>query len=150
GIDGSVYIGENDSDTIYRARDLNADHDAQDPGEVSVWYQSRPGFAIPSPNGIGIDATGAVYIVTAGISSQGIPAAVYRTVDLDGDGAAMGEGEVSLWLDSATLVPGSSAFHITFIGDVAYIADLRGGQPDAILRAHDADGNGVISADEIT
>ncbi len=150
GIDGSVYIGEGDSDTVYRARDLNGDGDAQDAGEVTVWFQSTPEHRMPSPNGIGFDLAGAVYIVTAGVSSQGIPASVFRTADLDNDGAATGKGEISLWLESSALIPGSSAFQIAFIGDAAHIADLRGGNPDAIMRARDTNGNGFISEDEVT
>jgi hypothetical protein len=148
-IDGSVYVGEGDSDTVYRVRDLNGDGDAQDKGEVVVWFRSTPEFPIPSPNGIGFDSTGAVYILTAGVASIGVPTAVFRTVDTDGDGTATGAGEVTLWLDAPALIGASTPFELSFIGDVAHFGDLRGGAADAIIRAHDADGDHTISAGEL-
>ena len=146
--DGSIYFGDGDTDAVYRLRDFNRDGDALDAGEAQVWYASQAGLEIPSPNGIAFDAAGAVYILTAGTAS--FPDRVIRTIDVDGDGSATGVGEASMWLDTAALVPATSAFEMSFVGDVAFFADLRGNQSDAIMRAFDANADGVIGGDEVT
>ena len=148
-IDGSIYVGEGDSDTVYRLRDLNGDGDVQDPGEVTVWRTSTPKMLMLTPNGVACDSSGAVYITSAGVLSLGNPSVVYRTVDLDGDGAADSEGETTVWLDITGTTGVSSPFEIAFIGDTAFIADLRSGETDTIFIARDLDKSGHISADEL-
>jgi hypothetical protein len=138
---------------VYRLRDLNGDGDANDLGEANVWFSDAgnvEGLRLATPNGLAAraDDRGAIYVVNAGVSAQGIPGAVFRTIDLDGDGDANDAGESSVWFDLAGLVVGSTPFEISFIGATAFIADLLGGSPDAVIRAGDADASGQIDSTE--
>ncbi|MEM6489464.1 MAG: Ig-like domain-containing protein [Pseudomonadota bacterium] len=149
--DKAVYAADGSSDTVYRLVDANNDGDAQDAGEARVWFSAAnaSGLTLPTPNGIAEGSDGAIYIVNAGTGSA--PAdAVYRTVDLNGDGDAEDAGEASLWLDLQSVIPNSSAFDIAFIGDVAFVNDSAGGDPNVVLRIEDVDGSGGITPDEVT
>ena len=144
---GAVFYGDGDTDRVYRLFDGNLDADALDQGEAIVWFTDSESTPLPTPNGIAEGTDGAIYIVNAGTGSS--PAdVVYRTIDLNGDNDALDEGESSVWLDLTILNPSSSAFDIEFIGDVAYISDLVGGDDDVIYRAEDLDGNGTVEANE--
>jgi len=147
--DGYVYYGDGGSHAVYRLRDLNGDGDAQDAGEASVWFSEAEnyyGFIVTNPNGLCQDETGATYVLHVGTTS--LPDAIFRTVDLNGDGDANDENEATLWMDTQNLITSSSAFSLVFIGTTAYLADLVGGDPDAIFRAEDLDGSGTIDAGE--
>ncbi|MEM9782188.1 MAG: Ig-like domain-containing protein [Pseudomonadota bacterium] len=149
--DGAVYMGDGTTDTVYRLLDGNNDGDANDAGEAGIWFSgaNAGGLTLPTPNGIAEGGDGAIYIVNAGTGSA--PAdAVYRTVDLNGDGDAEDAGEATLWLDLQTVVPSSSAFEIAFVGDVAFVNDSAGGDSNVVLRIEDLDGSGAITADEVT
>ncbi|MBX3407685.1 MAG: hypothetical protein KF869_13075 [Phycisphaeraceae bacterium] len=151
--DRTVYIADGDTDTVYALRDNNADGDANDPGEARVWFgtgaANHAGLVMLVPNGLSGRAgdLGAIYICNAGVGSAPDDA-VYRTIDLNGDGDANDEGEATLWFNAWANVPNSSPFEICFVGDAAYMADLRGGDPDAILRLRDADTSGAVEAGE--
>lgn len=147
--DRHVFCGDGGSDTVYRLIDLNGDRDAQDEGEAAVWFSAAGndgGFGLSSPGGCWQREDGSVYLLTAG--AGGANDAIYRTADLNADGDAEDAGEATLWMDTQTLVSNSSAFELVFIGDVAFFADLVGGDPDAIYRAEDTDGSGAIEAGE--
>lgn len=158
---GHVYIADGGSDSVYRLSDNNADGDAQDINEANIWFSeaNEGGLTLPTPNSIYEADDNALYIVNAGTGSRPNDA-IYRTVDLNADGDANDIGEASVWLDLSTLasetlgagIPDnkSSAFDITFIGNVAYIADLVGGEADTIFRASDTNNNGYIDANELT
>jgi len=145
----SLFYGDGDTDSVYRLKDLNLDGDALDEGEASVWFTDSEQTPLPTPNGIAQGSDGAIYIVNAG--SRVTPAdVVYRTADLNRDGDALDEGESSVWLDLQSINPASSAFDIEFIGDVAYISDLVGGDDDVIYRAEDIDGSGTVEQSEVS
>ena len=150
--DGAVFIGDGDTDTVYRLIDLNRDGDANDVGESAVWFSGEDnaaGFTLPTPNGIAEGPDGAIYVVNAGVRSAPQDA-IYRTEDLNGDGDANDEGEATMYLDLSALVPSSSAFDISFIGDRGYLTDSRGFETDAIYTFRDDDGSGVIEEDELS
>ena len=150
--DGSVFYGDNPTDSVYRLVDRNGDGDAQDAGEAKVWFSAAgnaAGFVMPTPNGVSVGADGAVYIVNAGVVSGPVDDVVYRTVDRNRDGDAQDAGEAKVWLDLQTLNPTSSAFEISFTGEIAYITDTNGSAPDTIYRAVDSDRSGRIEADEV-
>jgi hypothetical protein len=148
--DRAVYVGDGSADAVLRLVDLNGDRDAQDAGEASIWFSAdgnAGGLDLATPNGVWQADDGAVYIVTAGTSTT--VDAIYRTVDLNDDGDAEDAGEATVWLDTQTLVPDSSAFELVFIGAAAYFTDPQGGAPDAVIRAEDSSGDGTIQADEL-
>ncbi len=150
--DGAVYIGDGTTDSVYRLFDLNRDGDANDEGESSVWFSgadNAAGFTLPTPNGIAEGPDGAIYVVNAGSRSVP-PDAIYRTEDLNGDGDANDKGEATVYLDLSQLVPSSSAFDISFIGDRGYLSDTRGFETDAIYTFRDDDGSGTIEAEELS
>ncbi|MEM6637873.1 MAG: Ig-like domain-containing protein [Pseudomonadota bacterium] len=149
GSDLAAYVGDGGSDTVWRLVDGNGDGDALDAGEATAWFTSAnaSGLTLPTPNGIAEGPDGAIYIVNAGTGSQPTDA-VYRTIDLNGDGDADDAGESSIWIDLQTLIPSSSAFDISFVGDVAFVNDTAGGSPNVIWRLEDVNGDGSISIDE--
>lgn len=157
--DKSVYVGDGSTDAVYRLQDLNRDGDANDAGEAAVWFDASnaSGLSTVTPNGIAEGSDGAIYITNAGVSSSPQDA-VYRTVDLNGDGDANDEGECTVWLDMQTIIqasgevlgPAAVPFDISFDGDVAYINDLTGAFDDIIHRVEDTNGDGVITPDEVT
>jgi hypothetical protein len=148
--DGTVYAGDGDSDSVYALRDMNGDGDANDAGEARLWFSSANAGGLPfvTPNGVAEGADGALYLVNAGVIAGPVDDLVYRTVDLNADGDANDAGEATVWLDLQTLNAKSSAFDINFIGDVAYVSDTNGADPDTIYRIEDLDGDGVIEAGE--
>jgi len=147
---GDVFAGDGATDTVYRLRDRNGNNDAQDAGEASVWFSSdnANGYTLQTANGVAVGGDGAVYIVEADTVGNPNGDAVYRTVDLNGDGDANDAGESSIWLDLTALAPSSSPFEITFDGDAAFITDTAGGNP-RIYRAEDLDGDGTVENGEV-
>jgi alpha-tubulin suppressor-like RCC1 family protein len=149
--DGAVYVGDGDTDTVWRLVDGNNDGDANDAGEATAWLTpaNAAGVSTVTPNGIGEGPDGAIYIVNAGVSSRPQDA-IYRTEDLNGDGDADDAGETTVWLDLQTVVATSSPYDLSFVGDTAYLIDPSGSAEDTIFAIRDADGNGTISTDEVT
>ena len=149
--DKSVYIGDGTSDTVYRLKDRNNDGDAQDAGEAEVWFsaENAGGLSTVTPNGIAEGADGAIYISNAGTSSAPQDA-IYRTVDLNGDGDANDAGEATVWLDVQTIIDTAVPFDLSFDGNVAYLNDLTGFATDVIYRIEDLNGDGTIQTGEVT
>lgn len=148
--DKSVYVGDGNTDAVYRLVDSDEDGDANDAGEAQIWFSgaNAEGLTLPTPNGIAEGPDGAIFVVNAGTGSAPTDA-IYRTEDLNGDGDAQDAGEARLWLDLSTVIPTSSAFDISFVGDVAFINDTAGGEPNVVLRIEDIDDSGDISPDEV-
>ena len=94
--DKSVYVGDGTADAVYKLNDKNDDGDAQDEGEAQVWFSddNAAGFSTVTPNGIYEGPDGAIYITNAGTRSAPQDA-IYRTVDLNGDGDANDAGEAT-------------------------------------------------------
>ena len=108
-----------------------------------MWFSSANagGHPLVTPNGIADGPDGAIYVVNAGVSSTPQDA-IYRTVDLNGDGDANDAGEATVWLNLQSVNAASSAFDLSFIGGVAYLTDTNGGTPDTVYRIEDKNGDG--------
>ncbi|HEY7687383.1 MAG TPA: hypothetical protein VH835_01745, partial [Dongiaceae bacterium] len=147
---GTVYVGDGDTDSVYALRDMNGDGDANDIGEAHLWFSAAnaEGRPLVTPNGIATGADGALYVVNAGVVAGPVDDVIYRTVDLNKDGDANDLGESSVWLNIQTLNAKSSAFDLAFIGNVAYLTDSNGADPDTVYRIEDLDHDGVIEAGE--
>ncbi len=148
--DGTVFAGDGDTDSVYALRDMNGDGDATDAGEASPWFSDANAAGLPfvTPNGIATGPDGALYVVNAGVIAGPVDDVIYRTVDLNSDGDANDLGEATVWLDLQTLNAKSSAFDLSFAGNVAYVADTNGADPDTIYRIEDLDGDGTIETGE--
>ncbi|MEM1368295.1 MAG: PEP-CTERM sorting domain-containing protein [Cyanobacteria bacterium P01_H01_bin.15] len=143
---GPLYAGDGNTDAVYRLIDLNNNANALDPGEATVWFSAADnagGLPFLTPNGLGEDSRGGIYIVTADTGGTPTGDFVYRTEDLNNDGDANDAGEASIWLDLQALNSASSAFEISFINDVAFITDTAGGSP-RVYRAEDINQDNVI------
>lgn len=93
--DGTVYVTEISNDAIYALHDLNGDGDADDAGEITVFFDgtNASGFPIPQAYGITIDAIGRVYLAVNNASSPAGPDRILRLQDLNGDGDAQDANE---------------------------------------------------------
>lgn len=151
--DGSVLVTDGGNDSVYRIRDTDGDGNAQGAGEAQIWFSAAAnagGYRLNTPNGVAEGDDGAIYVTEADTSGSPTGDKVFRTVDLNGDGDANDEGEASVWLDLGARSRVSVPFDIAFIGDTAYVADTDGANPDLIYAARDANGDGVVSQDELT
>lgn len=149
---GHVYANDGGNKAVYRLYDRDGDGNANGQHEANLWFSAADnagGYGLGLPNGVAEGADGAIYVTSGPFHHHETaePARVYRTVDLDGDGNANGAGEVSVWLDFSDLTASSSPFEISFIKDTAYVVDSASG---TVFRARDADGDGRVSADEVT
>jgi hypothetical protein len=150
---GAVFIGDGDTDSVYRLRDSDGDGNAQSEGEASVWFSgsaNASGYRLNTPNGIAEGPDGAIYVVEADTSGSPTGDWVYRTEDLNGDGDANDEGEATQWLNLKAINASSSPFEIRFDGDTAFIIDSAGATSNVIYSARDSDGNGVVDDSEVT
>lgn len=99
GPDGAIYYsdigaGGPIAKGVYKAQDLNLDGDANDPGEVTLWWV--PPFTNAAWFGMAFDAAGYLYLANQGASSRSI----YRAFDADASGS-IGAGEQQLFYTSA-------------------------------------------------
>lgn len=150
--DGSVLLGDGDTDSVYRVRDNNTNGTADDAGEAVLWFSgsaNAAGYKLNTPNGIATGPDGAVYVVEADTNGSPTGDWVYRTQDLNGDGDANDAGEATRWLSLTGLNAKSSPFEIRFSGNDAYVIDTAGTDNDRIYRASDANNDGVIGAGEV-
>jgi len=96
--DGLVVVGDSLTGRIIFLQDKNKDFDAQDAGEA--WVVAGPGNAsgvvFSGPTGAAFDAAGQLYVSNSGTGAAGtgVPDAIYRLQDLDGDGVFMSAGEI--------------------------------------------------------
>lgn len=148
--DKSVYFGDGDADTIYKLNDLNGDGDAQDPGEAHVWFSEDNAMGLPivTPNGVHEGSDGAIYVVNAGVPSIPLDA-IYRTLDLNGDGDANDADEASLWLDLSSVIDPAVPFDLSFDGGVAYLCNITEDFREAIYKIEDQNNDGLIQNGEV-
>lgn len=97
---GNIYVIERHKGRVIRLRDLNADDDAQDAGEATIYRNnSDAGLQLQLPHSIAASQTydpdsgkiiDVVYVIDAGLQ------AVIRLQDLDGDGDAGNNDEACM------------------------------------------------------
>lgn len=95
--DGTVYVGDSATDTIYALRDNNGDGDANDPGEHRVFFDMSNVGAITmqTPSGITVDLLGRLFIAVTNTASPAGPDRILELQDLNFDGDANDAGEAT-------------------------------------------------------
>ena len=93
--DGTVLVTEISNDAVYALRDLTGDGDANDPGEITIYFDgtNASGFPIPQAYGITVDATGRFYLAVNNATTPAGPDRILRLQDLNGDGDAQDASE---------------------------------------------------------
>jgi hypothetical protein len=115
GPDGAVFLADTTTDLLYRFVDLNADGDALDAGEQTLWFGSTgsafpnaSGIAASSMLGLAVDGAGAVYFVNPGTSAAPTDY-VAKLVDLNADGDAQDAGEAIIYTTISTSTAGNAS-----------------------------------------
>lgn len=138
--DGGIFLIDGGTlDAVLRLEDVNADGDANDPGEAQVVYDSsgagpRPG----TPNTLLAMPDGSLLYSDDGSGKSH----VVRLADLDGDGDMLDEGEWQVIFDGTN----ASGVEIQAPRALARAADGRifvaDGDTGAVLELTDVDGDG--------
>jgi hypothetical protein len=137
---GDLYVLDSTGDKVWRLMDLNLDGDANDAGEVVVFYDDTLGtLPFTAPTGIAVGSDGTVYV------SDSTEDRIFWFKDLDGDGTAHGVNEHGIWFDNtnASGVLLVSAQNLTVDGQgVIWVAHANTGSggADSILRLQDTGG----------
>lgn len=139
-------VSDQTRDEIQLATDLNGDGDANDPGEVSVFFSaaSRAGLGAVTGNVFSIHQTrsGAV------LFGDGDTDSVYLLRDRNGDGSAQGKNEARLWFSAAGNASGYTLKTPNGIAQgpdgAVYIveADTSPATGDWVYRTQDLNGDG--------
>ncbi|MEP5759915.1 MAG: hypothetical protein ABJ327_11545 [Litoreibacter sp.] len=141
-----VLFSDQTTDQVLYAADLNNDGDANDAGEIRVFFDENnaSGLVTPTNNVFQLtqSETGDVYV------GDGSSDAVYRLRDLNGNSDAQDAGEASVWFssDNANGFALQTANGVAVGGDGAlYIveADTRANPDgDVVYRTQDLNGDG--------
>ncbi len=93
--DGTVFVTDISTDTIYALRDGNGDGDANDPGEHRIFFDGSnvSGYAIPQAYGLTADALGRLFVAVNNATTPAGPDRILKLEDLNGDGDANDAGE---------------------------------------------------------
>jgi len=116
-------------DNVLRLRDDNGDGDAFDPGESSIFWNGDTfgGLTLTNPVCLTRAPDGSFFIVDNNQLDTTRPEAIYRLVDLNGDGDVNDPGEIELWKQLAPI--GSTIESSVFDVEIdaagnAYIFDI--------------------------
>ena len=146
----TVFVGDQGTGLILWMKDLNNDGDAMDADESGVLCGpgNAGGLVFNFPTGLAVDSKCDVYVSNAGNSSG--PDAIYRLVDLNGDGDAMdnvdGVNEATIYVGDGAFGPGNGPYgpqeiFFPLFSPVAYMKNSSTGI-FAIFRFVDLNNNG--------
>lgn len=140
-----LFISDQGSDAVFVAVDLDMDGDANDAGELSVFYDdSSPGPDLATPRFIAVGPDGGVYV---GDSNADF---ILRLEDMNGDGDANDAGEATVYYDTTSGgTPLVSINNIVFDADgYLYFSDngTASGTDRHVTRIRDDDGDGFCAA----
>lgn len=99
--DGTVFVTDLSTDTIYALRDTTGDGDANDPGEHRVFFDGSNVSGLPLPQGYGVtaDALGRLFVAVNNATTPAGPDRILKLEDLNGDGDANDLGEATSYYD---------------------------------------------------
>ncbi|MBM4108267.1 MAG: hypothetical protein FJ255_05570 [Phycisphaerae bacterium] len=143
--DRYVLLGDQINRYAVACRDNTLDGDALDGGEslLVATVSSPAGQSFAFPTGVAFDSFGRGYVVNAGNSFG--PDAIYRVVDLDGDGAALALGEVTMYVADGAFGPGNGPYAPQEVwldpADVGYLRNSSSGL-HGVSRFVDLNANG--------
>lgn len=144
---GSVlYVADFTEDSIFAVEDQNDDGDANDAGEIKVFFDSTspdPAFHLATPRFLAVGPDGAVYVGDANMDF------ILRLEDIDGDGTANQVGEAAIYYDTTSGPIGLvSVSNIVFDADgFLYFSDT-GTSPTTnrlVVRIRDENSDGFCS-----
>jgi len=141
-----LYICDQTNDAVYWSADLNLDGDANDAGELGVFFDSTspdPTLHLATPRFVAVGPDGALYV---GDSNADF---VLRLLDANTDGDANDAAEASRYYDNTAGGPGlSSINNMVFDGaGYLYISDSGASTSDRhVTRLRDDDGDGICTA----
>jgi sugar lactone lactonase YvrE len=134
GADGVIYVGDSTARAVFALRDLDGNGDYQGVGEARIFFQARDDQPFDDLDSIAVDARGDVYV---GDEDHGT---VWRLRDLNADGDAIDQDELSVFVSPAAAVP---------VGDLNDMLFLPGGEllmidgsSDGVVIALDLNGDG--------
>lgn len=132
-------------DAIFWMRDSNSDGDANDDGEIVVFYDDdAAGPSLSSPNGMVLRPDGSIFVCDDGAAVR----AVLRLADLNSDGDAQDLDEGSIYFDASSL---SSVAPVGDPESIALFADgrlLLGDTSDGrLITLEDIDGDGTAQGE---
>jgi len=105
-----VAMGDQINRNVYRLIDFNDDGDVQDAGESIVFVDATnlSLFSFAFPTGAAFDSLNRMHIVNAGNASGNDR--VFRLIDLNGDGDAQDDGEVTEYVGEPFFGPGNGSY----------------------------------------
>ncbi len=137
--DGRVFVTDATLQRVVMLVDGNGDGDAMDQGERSVFYDPRGAHPFADPEGLSLALDGSLFVTD---EDTGI---VLRLRDRDGDGQAVGDSEVSIFVDD------TAPFSPTDTNDLLALPDgsvlVLDGKRDQVLRLVDSDGDGTAAGE---
>lgn len=144
-VSGAIFLADQTLDTLYLTQDLSGDGDANDPLEVSVYFDgtNASGLSDPTSNIFTVlQGERAVYYGDGGTYS------VYRLIDYNRDGDALDIQEANVWFDASNsaslplLTPNGLAQDST--GAIYIVEADTVGTPngDFVYRTEDLNGDG--------
>lgn len=147
-LNGAIFLGDQRLDKIFVTQDLTGDGDANDPLEVSVYFDETNASGLSSPTGnvftIFQSTNGSVFY------GDGDTDSVYRLVDRNRDGDALDAGEANIWFADSDATPLPTPNGIAQGRDRAiYIVNAgTGSSPaDVVYRTLDLNGDGDAQDD---
>ncbi|MEM9980763.1 MAG: hypothetical protein AAF808_24315, partial [Cyanobacteria bacterium P01_D01_bin.2] len=93
-----LYVGDQTLDAIYLTQDINQNGDANDPGEINIFFDGSNASGLADP-------TGNVFTLLQGNQDflyygDGNTDSVYRLLDQNQDGDALDLGEANIWFSA--------------------------------------------------
>jgi hypothetical protein len=146
--DSLIAVGDAGLRTVFLLKDFNRDGNAQGLGESwpAADASSASGVQFNSPNGLGWDSAGNLYVSNAG--ATGTQDAIYKLVDLDNDRRYQSAGEITEYVGvpyfgagNTTAVPAGLALDVSGAVLVGYYKDSASASA-GVYRFVDANNSG--------
>ena len=79
-VEAKFYFTDSTNDAVYSCEDLNCDGDAQDLGEIAVYYDdSSPNIDLGNPRGLAFGPDGALYVIDSTVNGMNVYAYDFKS-----------------------------------------------------------------------